>query len=61
LTAREAVVLRLIVAGQTDREIADALFVGLRTVNSHVTHILAKLGVENRRAAAAVAVERHLV
>jgi non-specific serine/threonine protein kinase len=52
LTAREHDVLRLVAAGQTDREIADALFLSLRTVNTHVAHILAKLDVATRRAAA---------
>jgi non-specific serine/threonine protein kinase len=52
LTTREHDVLRLIVAGQTDREIAETLFLSLRTVNTHVAHILAKLDVATRRAAA---------
>jgi predicted ATPase/DNA-binding CsgD family transcriptional regulator len=52
LTAREREVLRLLAAGQTDREIADALFVSRRTVNSHVANILGKLGVRSRRDAA---------
>lgn len=51
-TPREREVLRLLVAGRTDREIAEALFVGTRTVEGHVAHILAKLNVRTRRAAA---------
>jgi DNA-binding CsgD family transcriptional regulator len=47
-------VLRLLAAGRTDREIADALFVSRRTVNSHVANILGKLGVRSRREAAAL-------
>lgn len=60
LTARERQVLRLVVIGQTDREIASTLFLSLRTVNTHVAHILAKLEVSTRRAAAAWTREHHL-
>jgi predicted ATPase/DNA-binding CsgD family transcriptional regulator len=49
LTAREIEVLRLIAAGRTDRQIADALFVSSRTVNAHVAHIFTKLDVHTRR------------
>ena len=56
LTARELEVLRLVAAGHTNREIAAALFVTQRTAATHVTHILAKLGVESRIEAAAWAV-----
>jgi DNA-binding NarL/FixJ family response regulator len=53
LTEREVEVLRLLARRQTDKEIAEALFLGPRTVQSHVAHILNKLGVANRREAAA--------
>ena len=52
LTQREVEVLRLLAQRQTDKEIAEALFLGPRTVQSHVAHILNKLGVANRREAA---------
>jgi ATP/maltotriose-dependent transcriptional regulator MalT len=55
LTHREVEVLRLLAQRQTDKEIAEALFPGPRTVQSHVAHILNKLGVANRRDAAAAA------
>jgi len=55
LTQREVDVLRMLARRQTDKEIADALFVGHRTVQSHVAHILNKLGVANRREAATAA------
>jgi non-specific serine/threonine protein kinase len=61
LTRREREVLRLLVAGRTDREIADLLFIGRRTASTHVANLLAKLGVENRTEAAAVAVRDGLV
>jgi non-specific serine/threonine protein kinase len=58
LTAREQEVLRLLVAGRSNREIAAALFITHRTAMTHVTNILAKLGVASRTEAAAWAV-RH--
>ena len=61
LTRRELDVLRLLVAHKTDREIADDLFLGHRTIHTHVTHILNKLGVANRREAAREAERRGLV
>src|SRR6266508_198022 len=61
LTQREVDVLRLLARHQTDKEIAEALFVGPRTVQTHVANILNKLGVENRRAAAAEAARLGLV
>ena len=61
LTRREADVLRLLVAGQTDRQIAETLFITRKTASDHVGHILAKLGVPSRSAAAAVAVRDGLV
>ena len=60
LTAREQEVLRLLVAGRTNREIAAALFITHRTAMTHVTHILAKLNVASRTEAAAWAVRHGL-
>jgi non-specific serine/threonine protein kinase len=56
LSPRELEVLRLLVAGKTDQEIADALFVGRRTVTTHTSHIFAKLGFTSRTEAAVWAV-----
>jgi ATP/maltotriose-dependent transcriptional regulator MalT len=61
LTRRERDVLRLLVAGRSDKEIAAALFIGMRTVQTHAEHLYAKLGVRNRHEATAVAVRRGLV
>jgi predicted ATPase/DNA-binding CsgD family transcriptional regulator/Tfp pilus assembly protein PilF len=52
LSAREAEVARLVVARLTDREIADELFIGVRTVATHVSAVLRKLGVSRRRGVA---------
>jgi DNA-binding CsgD family transcriptional regulator len=48
LTAAERRVARLVAEGRTNREVAAALFLGERTVASHLTHIYAKLGVRSR-------------
>jgi DNA-binding NarL/FixJ family response regulator len=55
LTAREAEVLSLVAAGQTNRQIGEALFVSEKTASVHVSNILRKLGVTSRVDAAAVA------
>jgi DNA-binding NarL/FixJ family response regulator len=52
LTAREAEVLRLLADGLTDREIAESLTISPRTVETHVSAILHKLGARNRADAA---------
>jgi predicted ATPase/DNA-binding CsgD family transcriptional regulator len=61
LTPRESEVLRLLAEGLSDREIAAALFLSPRTVGWHVTHLLTKLDVPSRSAAAAMAIRRGLV
>ena len=60
LTPRELDVLRLLAAGQSDRQIAAVLSISPRTAGNHVSNILTKLGVESRTAAAAFAVRRGL-
>ena len=52
LTVREAEVLLWISRGKTNRDIADILGLSPRTVNKHLEQIFAKIGVENRAAAA---------
>jgi predicted ATPase/DNA-binding NarL/FixJ family response regulator len=53
LTPREIEVLRLVAAGRSNREIADALSISVPTVKRHVTTILGKLGLPSRSAATA--------
>ena len=48
LTLREIEVLRLLVAGHSNPEIAAALFISHGTVRTHVSNILAKLGAKSR-------------
>ena len=61
LTERELQVLALVVAGRTDREIAETLFIGRRTAQGHVANILSKLGVASRTAAATAAIAAGIV
>jgi non-specific serine/threonine protein kinase len=61
LTPREREVLRLVVAGHSNPQIADALFLSRRTVTTHLTRIFAKLGVKGRAEAAVHAVRHDLV
>lgn len=61
LTAREREVLALLCDHLQDREIAEHLFLSPRTVESHVSRILAKLGVRSRREAVALAARRGLL
>ncbi len=61
LTEREMEVLRLIAAGKSNQDVADELFIGVKTVKFHVTNILAKLGVEDRTQAAIYAYKHGLV
>ncbi len=60
LSLREMEVLRLVAAGKTDAEVAEALFLSKRTVGTHLTNILAKLDLANRTEAAAWAVRHGL-
>jgi DNA-binding CsgD family transcriptional regulator len=60
LTAREAEILKLVAAGLGNVAIADRLSLSRRTVEQHLRSVYDKLGVENRTAAARVAVERGL-
>ena len=61
LTAREVSVLRLVAAGQSNRDIARHLALSDKTVANHLTSIFTKLDVDNRAAAAAFGVRHGLI
>lgn len=61
LTGREFEVVRALVRGLSNKEIAGELGVGLRTVESYVSNVLAKLSVRTRTEAALYAIAHHLV
>jgi two-component system NarL family response regulator len=61
LTNRELEVLKLIVKGMSNREIAATLFITEGTVKIHVNNLLGKLGVSDRTKAATTALQRGLV
>jgi DNA-binding NarL/FixJ family response regulator len=61
LTPRELAVLRLVAAGQSNRQIAESLGVTERTIKFHVTAIFNKLGADNRAQAVALAGRRGLL
>lgn len=61
LTDREREVLRLIALGHTNGEIAEQLFLSVRTVESHRAHIQQKLGLRSRSELVRYALEQHLL
>jgi NarL family two-component system response regulator LiaR len=61
LTEREREVLKLMVDGLNNAEIAERLVVSLSTVKYHISNILSKLGVENRVSAVTTAIQKKLV
>ena len=60
LTNREHEILMLIAQGKSNQEIADELFITLKTVKTHVSNILAKLDVDDRTQAAIYAFQHGL-
>ena len=48
LTASELAVVRLVIRGATDREVAQQLYISAHTVNSHLRHVFTKLGIRSR-------------
>ena len=60
LTARELEVLRLVARGQSNPQIAEALFLSQKTVQRHLSNIFGKIGVTSRTAAGAYAYEHDL-
>src|ERR1700688_3148317 len=61
LTSREIDVLRLIAAGNANKEIAGQLAIGEETVKGHVTNILAKLGANDRTHAVTIGLKRGII
>jgi two-component system, NarL family, response regulator LiaR len=61
LTKREMEILLLMAKGKTNQEIADELFIALKTVKTHVSNILSKLEVQDRTQAVIYAFKHHLV
>jgi len=61
LTSRELDVLRLIAAGNANKEIAAQLSIGEDTVKGHVTNILAKLGANDRTHAVTIGLKRGII
>ena len=60
LSPREVEVLRLLAAGRTSKEIAEALVLSIRTVERHITHIYEKIGARGRADATAFALKHGL-
>jgi two-component system response regulator DegU len=60
LTNRELEILRYIVEGMRNKEIANALYISEKTVKNHITNLLRKLDVEDRTQAAVFAVSQGL-
>jgi DNA-binding NarL/FixJ family response regulator len=61
LSQREIEVLRLVAAGNSNREVAAMLSIAEETVKNHVTHILAKLGANDRTHAVTIGIKRGLI
>ena len=61
ISPREREVLALVVAGRSNREIAEVLFISPYTVKSHMTSLLTKLDAENRAQLAAIAMRRRIL
>jgi len=61
LTPREIDVLRLIAAGNANKQIADQLSIGEASVKSHVTNILSKLGANDRTHAVTIGLKRGII
>ncbi len=61
LTSREQEILKLMVEGLNNAEIAERIVVSLSTVKYHISNILMKLGVDNRVAAVTMAIQKKMI
>lgn len=61
LTKREQEVLALVASGKTNHEIADDLFISIKTVDTHKSHILDKLGLKNTAELVRFAIKNNLI
>ena len=61
LTKREHEILGLVASGKTNREVAEALFISIKTVETHKTHILDKLGLKNTTALIKYAIKNNII
>ncbi len=61
LTKREYEVLGLVATGKTNKEVADALFISIKTVETHKTHIMEKLGLRNSTELVKYAIKHNII
>ena len=61
LTRREYEVLELVAEGKSNKEVADALFISVKTVETHKTHILEKLGLRNTAELVKFAIKNNII
>jgi DNA-binding NarL/FixJ family response regulator len=61
LTKREQEVLALVAAGKSNQEVADELFISIKTVDTHKSHILDKLGLKNTAELVRYAIKNNLI
>jgi DNA-binding NarL/FixJ family response regulator len=61
LTRREQEVLALIASGKSNKDVADELFISVKTVDTHKTHILDKLGLQNTAQLVKYAIKNNLI
>jgi DNA-binding NarL/FixJ family response regulator len=61
LTKREMEVLGLVAAGKSNKDIAEALFISVKTVETHKTHVLIKLGLNNNAELVRYAVKNKII
>jgi DNA-binding NarL/FixJ family response regulator len=61
LTKRESEVLALVATGKPNKEVAEALFISVKTVETHKTHILIKLGLNNNAELVRYAIKNNII